>query len=282
MTSVIIVNEQELEGKKAKIHSDGDKNLHILSDFDRTVTYGLNKEGKRTNTVISQLRSDPKYLGEEYQKKAEELFAIYHPIEIDTTIPLLEKKAKMQEWWEKHFELIAKVGLTKGLIKKVVEEKPLIFRNGTLDFLDYLNEKNIPLVFLSAAPGDMLIKYLLKENMLFKNIQVISNLYEWDKEGRAIKIKEPIITSVNKDELSIINSSIYQKIKDRKNIILLGDELEDSFMAKGIDYKTIIKIGFLNEKVEENLQKFKENYDIILTGDQDFNYVNKLIRELTI
>jgi len=277
---IIIVNKKELEKKKKEIIKEGNKEIHILSDFDRTITYGLDKTGKRTGTVISQLRSDPKYLGETYQKKAEELFAIYHPIEIDLNISREEKLQKMQEWWEKHFKLIIEAGFTKGLIKKVIDEKPIRFRKGTRDFLDYLDKRDIPILFLSAAPGDMLLEYLEKDNLLLSNIDVLSNLYEWNNNGRALRIKEPIITSVNKGEISLEKSRHYQELKKRRNIILLGDELEDSFMAKGVNYKTIIKIAFLNEKVEENLQKFKEEYDIILTGDQDFSYVNKLIKQI--
>jgi 5'-nucleotidase len=111
---IIIVNEKDFEKKKKEIIKDGAEKLHILSDFDRTITYGLN-DGKRTPTVISQLRSDVKYLGEDYPIRASDLFEIYHPIEIDPKIPLEKKKKKMDEWWMKHFNLIAEYDLEKVL-----------------------------------------------------------------------------------------------------------------------------------------------------------------------
>jgi len=280
MKNVIIVNETDLEKKKKAIAKDGADKLHIISDFDRTITYGLTGEGKRTATVISQLRSDSKYLGQEYKKKAHELFDFYRPIEIDTKISLDEKKKKMHEWWMKHFELIAQVGFTKKLIREVIDEKPLTFRKNSLKFLNLLNKNNIPIVFMSAAPGDMLNEYLKQNNLLLSDVYVISNLYDWDKNGKAIKIREPIIHSFNKDETSIQGFPVYEKIKNRKNVILLGDEIGDVGMIKGFNYKTLIKIGFLNENVEENLDLYKRNFDIVLTNDADMTYVNKLLKEM--
>jgi len=63
-----------------------------------------------------------------------------------------------------------------------------------------------------------------------------------DENGKAIAVREPIIHSFNKDETVVKNFPIYKDIKDRKNIILLGDGLGDAHMADGFDYENIIKI----------------------------------------
>ena len=186
----------------------------------------------------------------------------------------------MHEWWIKHFSLIAQVGLTKSLIEKVVKERPLKFRQGSLEFLNILEENNIPLIFMSAAPGDMIMEYLKYNRLLLPNIYVISNLYEWNKEGNVIKIKEPIIHSMNKDETSIKGFPIYDKIRNRENVLLLGDDVGDVGMIEGFDYDSLIKIGFLNENVEENLENYKRNFDIVLTGDSNMDYVNKFLNEI--
>ena len=275
----IIIDEEGFEKKKRKFIEGGKEKIHILSDFDRTLTCGLNAEGKRTATVIMQLRSDPKYLGEDYMKEAHRLFEVYHPIEIDNSIPLKEKQTKMHEWWKKHLELIVEIGLTRKLIKEVVEERPLNFREGAKEFLSFLNKKDIPLVIMSAASGDMIIEYLRKNNLLFPNVQVIANLYEWEND-KALRIKEPIIHTFNKTEVSLEDTEVYDTIKDRKNVILLGDSLGDVGMVEGFDYDNLIKIGFLNENVDENLEKYKNNFDIVIVGDGDFSFVNRLIAEM--
>jgi len=276
---IIISNEKEFKEKKNRFLREGKEKIHVLADFDRTITYGLDSEDKRTATVISQLRSSPKYLGKDYMQGANELFDIYHPIEI-STIPLEEKQKKMYEWWKKHFDLISKVGLTKELIKRVVRERPLRFRKGAREFLSFLNENNIPLIFMSATSGDMLIEYLKQSNLLFSNVYVISNLYEFDSGGKALKVKEPIVHTFNKTEFSLVGHSVYDKIKSRKNVLLLGDSLGDAGMIEGFDYDNLIKIGFLNENVDERLKLFKEHFDVVLTGDQDFSFINSLIQEI--
>lgn len=277
MKNIIISNPKELEEKINKISKEGAKSLHVISDFDRTITKGLTKKGKRTETVISQLRSDPKYLGEDYHKKAHELFETYYPIEMSSSISLKEKKEKMHEWWEKHFNLIASVGLTKDLIQKVVQERPLKFRDGSAEFVKTLNKNKIPLVFMSAAPGDMLIEYLKQNRLMLPNVFVISNRYEFDKKGKAIKIIEPIIHTFNKTETSVKELPIYKELLKRKNVILLGDNLGDVGMIEGFPYKNLIKIGFLNESIGTRLKEFKENYDVIITNDGDMSYVNNLL-----
>jgi cytosolic 5'-nucleotidase 3 len=279
--NIIISNPEEFNNKKNIFKNQGKEKIHVVSDFDRTITYGLTKTGKRTETVISQLRSDPKYLGEDYQKKAHELFDIYHPIEINNNISLNEKKEKMHEWWEKHFDLIASVGLTKDLIEKVVLERPLKFRDGSLDFIKTLYKNNIPLIFMSAAPGDMLEKYLEKNKLLFPNVFVISNKYEFDVNGKASKIIEPIIHTFNKTEISLEKTPIFKKIKDRKNVILLGDSIGDIGIAEGFSYNNIIKIGFLNENIEDSLDEFKKNFDVIILNDGNMDFVNTFIKEIT-
>ena len=277
---ILIVNPNDFEEVKKRISKEGASRFHVISDFDRTITYGLSGEGKRTATVISQLRANPKYLGEGYQKEAYRLFDIYHPIEVDESVELEEKKKKMHEWWKKHFELIAKSGLTEEIIKKVAKENLLKFRKGSLEFVSFLNEHKVPLVFMSAAPGDMLIEYLKQNGLMTKNVYVVSNRYKFDSKGRAIKIQEPIIHTFNKTEITLENYPVFNIIKGRKNVLLLGDSLGDVGMIEGFSYKNLIKIGFLNDEVEKNLQDYKKTFDVVLLNDCSIYYANGILREI--
>ncbi len=275
---VIILDVKSLDEVKEKMKKAGASNFHVLVDFDRTITYGLNPDGNRTETVISQLRSDSKYLGGDYQKEANRLFDIYHPIEVDTKISLAEKMKKMHEWWKLHFDLIASSGLTTKVIEQVAREKPLRFRKGSLEFLSFLAEKGIPIVFMSAAPGDMILEYLRQNSLLHSNVHVVANRYKFDSKGRVISVQEPIIHTFNKTEVTLEGVSIYPELKKRKNVLLLGDSIGDVGMVEGFKYDNLIKIGFLNEEVEKNLDLYKDNFDVVLTGDQDLGYINKLVK----
>lgn len=51
-------------------------------------------------------------------------------------------------------------------------------------------------------------------------------------------------------------------------------------MIKGFKYGNIIKVGFLNKKVKENLEDYKKNFDVVILNDSNKFYVDKLLKEL--
>ena len=156
------------------------------------------------------------------------------------------------------------------------------FRAWCAELFDLLYQKNIPLIILSASGvGYDSIYYCLKnENKLYDNIDIISNDFVRDENGKAIGVREPVIHSFNKDETVVKDFPIYEDIKDRKNILLLGDGLWDAQMADGFDYENIIKIWFLNNDSPEHREKFSEVFDLIILDDGDIEEVNKIIKKL--
>jgi len=271
---------EELEKTKKAISEDGAEKLHVLADFDRTLTTAF-VNGKSVPSLTSILR-DGNYLTPDYAKKANELYAKYHLIEIDSKIPAEEKKKAMEKWWTTHFDLLIQSGLNKKDLEKVVETGNVKFREGFADFIDFLQAHKIPLVIMSSSGlgRDAISMYLEREGKLNDNIYIISNSYEWDENGNAIAIKQPIIHLMNKDETAVQDFPVFDAIKDRKNVLLLGDSLEDVGMVKGFDYDNLIKIGFLNENVEENLEQYKRNFDVVILNDSSMDYINGLLKEI--
>jgi len=280
MKDVIISDTKHLNNKIKEIAKQGKKKIHVVADFDRTLTTAF-VQGKKVPSLISILR-DGNYLSEDYANKAHELFNYYHAIEINPSVPIEEKKKLMKEWWMKHFDLLIKSRLNRKDIQKVIESGKARLRKGAVQFLDFLHEHDIPLViFSSSGLGvDSISLYLEKKKKLYKNIHIISNVYEWDENGNAIKVKEPIIHCMNKDETSIQDYPVFSVIKNRRNVILLGDSFEDLGMVKGFKYDNLIAIGFLNEEIDENLEAYKKTFDIVITRDGDMNYVNDLFKKL--
>jgi len=274
MKNVIIPNKKELEKAKKSILKAGAEKLHVLADFDRTLTTA------GVPSIMSILR-DGTYLTSDYAPRARELYEKYHPIEIDPDIPLEEKKKAMQEWWTIHFDLLIKSGLEKTDLIRVVESDKIKFREGFGDFIDFLKAKDIPLIIMSSSGlGREVISMCLEKNKkLYNNIYIISNSFQWDENGKIIKIQEPIIHVMNKDETSVKNFPVFEKIKDRKNVLLLGDSIGDIGMIKGFEYENLIKVGFLNENMEKNLEEYKKNYDVIVPGDYSMDFINKLLKE---
>jgi len=280
--NIIIKNLEKLEKILENLKKDWAKNLHILADFDRTLTKAF-VNWKARPSLISILRSE-KILWEEYSKKAYEEYNYYHPIEIDPNIPLKEKKKQMTIWWKKHLDLLVNSKLKKEDIDKAINSWIIHFRDGVKEFLEFLNKNNIPLIIISAnwLWTDSIKLFLKQNNVLFPNIFIISNEFIWDKNWFAIWFKEPVIHVFNKDETVLQEfSEIYEKIKDRKNVILLWDSLWDPHMIDGFQYKNLVKIWFLNDKVDELLEDYKKNYDIVITWDWNFEEVNRILESIS-
>jgi 5'-nucleotidase len=279
MDNIMLSNPKEIEKIKKQISKGGVDKFHVIADFDRTLTKEF-VDGKRIPSVISILR-DGSILSSDYDKKAHELFNKYHPIETNPNLSLEDKKKAMHEWWKTHFELLIKSGLNKKDLEKVVDSNKIQFRKGANNFMNFLHNKHIPLlIFSSAGIGDTIQMLIKKRISFYDNIHVITNIFEWDEKGNAISVKKPIIHSMNKDETLIQNHPSFGFIKNRKNVILLWDSIGDIGMVKGFDYDNLIKIGFLNDKIEENLELYKENFDIVLLNDSSMDYVNELLKEL--
>jgi len=85
MENVYISNQNELDRKIETIKRDGASKLHLVSDFDKTITR-FRVNGKPVSPVIAILR-DEGHLTEDYPGRAKELFATYHPFEIDKDMP---------------------------------------------------------------------------------------------------------------------------------------------------------------------------------------------------
>ena len=271
--NVIIPNAEKLEEKKRRIMADGPEKLHVVSDFDKTLTSCF-VNGKKIVSLISILR-DEHFLTPDYSAKAQAMYDKYHPIEIDSNIPMAEKEKAMHEWWTTHYDLLIKSGLSKKDLESVAKSNKVSFRAGAMEFFDFLYAHNIPLLILSSAGvgAETISLYFENYHKLYKNIHVISNTFIWDDNDRVIGVKEPIIHTFNKDYTSVKQFPFYDELATRKNVILLGDGLSDVNMMNGFEYDNLIKIGFLNKNSKGELADFKNVYDIIILNDGTMDYV---------
>lgn len=281
MNDLVIPNQEKLNSVIEKITSQGTNRLHIIADFDRTLTYSRAAKNEKLKSIVAVLREE-NYLSPEYSQKAKALFEKYHPIEIDPKIPIEDKKKNMSNWWKEHNRLLIDSGLNKKHLTKIVESGLITLREGAKELFDYTKKNNIPLVIMSASGlGDAIQIILEKENLLSKNIYIITNKFNWDENGNATGFLPQIVHSMNKDETAIKDHpEIYEKIKDRTNVILIGDTLGDLGMITGFNYDNLLKIGFLNPGEEESLPEYEKNFDMIITNDSNLNSLNEILHKI--
>jgi len=281
MENLLITDQGKFSEIEKKFQEGGLNNIHILADFDKTLTKAF-VDGQEIPSIISILR-DGNYLTSDYAIRANQLYNRYHPFESDITISKEEKKSLMAEWWAAHFELLIECGLKKIDIENIVKSGKLKFRDGFFEFADFLEEQGIPLVIISSAGlgKESIIQALKQEKKLSGNIHIISNDFEWDKDGKATFAKKPIVHALNKDVTLVSDfSDILAVVKDRKNVILLGDNLGDAGMITGFDYDNLLKIGFLNSKIEEKMEIYQAAYDVLLLNDSSLEFINEFLRRI--
>jgi len=276
---VIICNPESLKQTIDNMRLDGAEKLHILTDFDRTLTRAYDDEGNNFTSIFANLRRDG-YLDPEYVKISREHYEKYYPIEIDYNRSFDERANYMREWWDAAHADMIQFGVTKTLLDRVCAEHPLFFRDGALDLFRDTFSKNIPFVIMSAAPGYMIKRYINNFDRVYDNIFIVANWYEFDANGKMIAAKEPVVHSLNKYEITLESLPIFDEIKKRPNVILMGDGVDDVGMVTGFDYNNLIKIGFYNQMTDEHLELYKQNFDVVITGDDGMGYVNEILAQI--
>jgi 5'-nucleotidase len=268
-----------------KFREDGKDSLLIISDFDETISKGFDYNGERAPTSFSVFRKFG-YMGENYVKEANKEFEHYYPIEQDPNIGHDEKFEHMKQWWTNHMGgIFLKHGLNYSMIEEIAKKKLIQLRDDFDIFLSTLQENNIPLIIISSGFGDMIFEFLKESGLHNGNVHIISNFYNFDENGDVISLKRDIIHTMNKDLHEVSKYDFYPKIKDHKNIILLGDKVEDKKMSNGFSYNQIINIGFLNKKKDDpNYEVFEKNlndsFDLVIDGHEGFEDVNDLLNKI--
>ena len=264
MENVEIVNKEKIDNFDFDIN-----NLYVVADFDKTLTRG---DGESTWGVLSKAND----MGEEYFKKRTALYEKYRPMEIDETLPYDIKSQKMDEWWKSHINLFYEYGLKEVFIKDAVNKDILKYRDGAKEFLKKMNELEIPVIIISAGIGNIISEFLIKESDLYHNIHIISNTIEFEN-GIIKGIRGEVIHSLNKDIVHG-DEEILKIINDRKNILLFGDLVADTKMIPSEKEKNALKFGFLDHKIEENLEFYKQAYEVVIKDEGSFDNVLSIIK----
>ena len=243
-----------------------EKNTYVITDFDKTLTSNKSKDSWDVSASL---------LGNEIKKEMSELYEIYHPIEINYKMPIKEKEGNIKKWYKECMNLYYKYGLTKEKLEQSTKVNNFIFRKGAKDFLQMCISKDIPIIILSAGIGNI-IEHFLKQNDCYSNkIYIISNFIEFDDMGNMKKFDaNKIIHNLNKKTNRHIPENYKSNLVNKKYKILLGDLVEDENMISSKEWDTTIKIAFLSENTKQNINTYKEHFDVILTeNNATFDFI---------
>lgn len=261
---------------REKIAREEFDNIFVLADFDRTFTFGTTA-GTKTPSMTSELEAKG-YLDENYSEGAKNLADKYFTVLDNPRATHKEKKNALARWRKEKAQLMIKNGLSKKDLREAVKKSRIKLRTGVIEFLDFLKEKQIPLVvFSGSGTGPVIPMFFENIGRGYDNIHYIINDFKWDDKERAVAPTKPFIHYLNKDDINLDDfPEIYEEIQDRKSVILMGDSIDDIAMIRGFDYRILLTVGFLCYDITDSRrQEFKEKFDVVLEGNDGLGFINE-------
>ncbi|KAG8175882.1 hypothetical protein JTE90_025950 [Oedothorax gibbosus] len=278
-STVHIKNRDKVEEIVSQLIKGGASKLQVIADFDLTLSRA-HKNGEPCNTTYGILKSSS-FVSEDYKVQTNHLFEHYHPIETDPSLPKSKKVQHMIEWYHKSTGLISGSGISKDNVPEMVAASTACLRDDCNVLFETLYKRNVPMLVFSAGVGDLLKEVLKQNNLLYPNVKIIANFLNFDEKNETTGFKGDLIHTFNKNQSSIENHDYFEHLRARNNVILLGDSLGDLDMAEGVkEVNAMLKIGFLNYKIEQNLPEYLKMYDIVLTDDQTMDVVLGLLQNI--
>ena len=278
MENIYFADKEKFEAIKSNFIKEWSAKIHILADFDGTLTKAYVNWEKRA-WILNAIKEN-NLLWEEFKAKGQELFNKYYPLEIDPKVSMEEKLLHMSIWWEKTFEMMIEYWLTIENINFAWNSDYASLRDWFKEFYKILEDKKIPLVVMSAWIKELVDAFFSSNLINTSNIDVIANEFIWDSKWISKWYNKPIIHVFNKSEF-LINShkNIFKKIENKNNVILLWDSLWDHHMIEWYEYENLIKIWFLNNEIDGLYEEFIKRYDVVIKWDWNMNFINDLLKD---
>ncbi|XP_077482685.1 7-methylguanosine phosphate-specific 5'-nucleotidase-like isoform X2 [Stigmatopora argus] len=280
-SSVLIRRRHKVEQTLEVMRREGAANLHVISDFDMTLTR-FTHNGERVPTSHNILDSRL-LVDEECGEKMRELFHTYYPIEIEPSLSVQEKIPFMVEWWTKVHHLLVGQKIRKELlapaVKEVISVAPML-RSGHSEFFSQLARHRVPLLIFSGGVGDVLEEVMRQHGILHANVGVIANYMDFDGAGVLRAFKGDLIHTLNKREAARAHVARFPEVGARRSVLLLGDNLGDLHMAAGVpEPRRLLTVGFLNDRVDARRQSYLKAFDVVvLAQDETMDVPNAVLR----
>ncbi|XP_059816181.1 cytosolic 5'-nucleotidase 3-like, partial [Hypanus sabinus] len=100
-------------------------------------------------------------------------------------------------------------------------------------------------------------------------------------QGLLRGFKGGLIHIYNKGGAVLQDTDYFRHLAACGNVILLGDSLGDLRMSEGVQsLENILRIGFLNNQVDQFLEKYMASFDIVLVNDETLEVVNAILNHV--
>ena len=142
-------------------------------------------------------------------------------------------------------------------------------------FFNTLRERRIPLIILSAGIREIIEARLAEEGVSTDNLDIVANTLVFDPAGIAVSYKTPLIHSLNKH---VRPATTAPGLAGRRNLLLLGDTLEDARMAERINHSRLLSFAFPADT--DHLQEYRSAYDVVLEPEASLAPLNAVLADI--
>lgn len=248
-------NKNQVLKKFNKLASEGREKLHLLMDFDRTLTIGKDAEGNEVTSwnILTKLLP-PKAFA-----KQQKLYEKYRPLEASGKMTSEEAVS----WASKVLKIIVASEVNLLEIEKDFSRNTSI-RYYAKNIFDACSILDIPTVIVSAGIKEV-IDVWSKEFAVSPTLILAIKLFT-DSNGKIIDWDKNIVHVKNKKEHG--HKELTKIKQQRPNIILIGDAIEDADMAEGDE--NVLRIRIFNPREDEIFDKQRfyeetfEKFDLMI------------------
>jgi HAD superfamily hydrolase (TIGR01544 family) len=274
-----VLNKSKFSNFEKNLTSVGTGNLFIVSDFDSTLIKPY-IDGKFVPSLMGLLR-DRNLLPDAWRKRSSEMYNYYvNKAEKNSNLPFEERASLMDEWWSKVYDLLVQYGFKYEHLINIAHDLRLEYARGAKEFINWTTELQVPLIIMSASGlgTDCIEEFIKVRGDFSENIDVISNILIWDKNGDLEGVERPYVHSLNKNSELIKKHKVYEKIQKKDMALLFGDDLGDSTMVDGLDVD-VLKV-FINVKNIEIDAEVENSFDIVFDLNDSFTDLLKILNLL--
>ncbi|CAG5106305.1 Oidioi.mRNA.OKI2018_I69.chr1.g2783.t1.cds [Oikopleura dioica] len=275
---VLVGDAVKVNAKVAEINKAGAKEIQCVFDFDATISKHKHN-GEHAASCHTALE---KTLGEEKYSEMVELRNKFIKIEFDPALTPEEKSPHMTEWWSTAHKKIVEHHVQKQKIQESVRKSAIHIRERNDEFFKLL-EKTPVLLF--SAGIKQIVEYAMEYKAaagLTSNMDVVSNEMIFDENENVVDFSEPLIHTFTKNTQSI-GETWRRKLRERKNVLLMGDSEGDPDMVRDDDLAeggTCLRVGFLNRDSPEAREKYQKLYDIVIVDDESLSVPIKIVQAI--
>lgn len=201
----------------------GTSHLHVISDFDSTLT--VQKYNSRLAATTFSAIADVllMQINPRFKKKTEELARVFYEKQSNINLSQQEKAEILNDWWVRALtvcmeEEIYEYNIPVTYMQDLFWNSDLYLRHGITELMEITLKHNVPFSIISGGIGNF-SELALKSLDGVKHYQLKTNFLTFDEKSRRLNgCTQPIIHSFNK-------SQAVSQVKLNPYIILLGDSV---------------------------------------------------------